>query len=190
MAHARADRFKLEHTIEDVDNQIANLRASVAILNSRKASLQLARDNLKRGEELGPTGGISQEDLDIRRQTAKVDEAVVDQALQGVYAIRVGLGLPIQPPKGHDLSEVPPDLDQNFSGVRQALGELLQSAAQFGYLPKSWTGTPKEAIENFYKQDPQGDLNRISRASFRRRPPSSRPRPSFSRRAAIWIRLS
>ena len=57
-------------------------------------------------------------------QAVKVDEAAVDQALQAVYATRVGLGLPAQPPKGHDLSEVPADLDQNFSAVRQALGPV------------------------------------------------------------------
>ena len=56
---------------------------------------------------------------------------------------------------------MPPDLDQNFSSVRQALGELIQSAAQFGYFPTSWTATPKQVIEAFYKQDPEGDLNRI-----------------------------
>jgi membrane fusion protein (multidrug efflux system) len=161
IAQARAGRYKLEHAIEDVDNQIANLRAAVATLNSRKATLQLAEANLKRGEELAPSGGISKEDLDQRRQTVKVDEAAVEQALQQIYAIRVGLGLPAQPGKGHDLTEVPPDLDQTFSAVRQALGELLQSAAQFGYYPSSWTATPKEAVEAFYKQDPEGNLNRI-----------------------------
>jgi membrane fusion protein (multidrug efflux system) len=161
IAQARANRFKLEHAIEDVNNQVANLRAAVATVKSRKASLQLAEANLKRGDELAPSGGISKEDLDNRRQTVTVDEAAVDQALQQVYAIRVGLGLPAQPPKGHDLSEVPPDLDQNFSSVRQALGQLLESAAQFGYAPASWDSTPKQAVEAFYKQDPQGNLERI-----------------------------
>jgi membrane fusion protein (multidrug efflux system) len=167
VSQARANRYKLQHAIEDVDNQIANLRASVATLNSRKATLRLAQANLRRGEELAPTGGISKEDLDQRRETVKVDEAAVDQALQQVYAIRVGLGLPDQPPKGHDLTEVPPNLDQNFSAVRQALGDLLQSAAQFGYMTSSWTSNPKEVLERFYqqdpqyKQDPEGSLNRI-----------------------------
>jgi membrane fusion protein (multidrug efflux system) len=161
IAQARANRYKLEHAIEDVDNQCANLRAAVAKLNSQKATLVLAQANLKRGEELAPSGGISKEDLDQRRQSVKVDEAAVDQALQNVYSIRVGLGLPAEPPNGHDLTEVPKDLDQTFSSVRQALGELLQSAAQFGYFPASWTATPKEAIEAFYKQDPEGNLNRI-----------------------------
>ena len=161
VAQARADRFKLEHAIEDVDNQVANLRASVATLNSRKATLQLAQANLKHGEKLFPSGTITKEDLDVLTESFNVAEAGVEQAIQAVYAIRVGLGLPEQPAVGHDLSEVPPDLDQNFSAVRQALGELLQSAARFGYFPPSWTATPKQAIETFYKQDPEGDLNRI-----------------------------
>jgi membrane fusion protein, multidrug efflux system len=161
VAQARANRFKLEHAIEDVNTQLANLRADVATLNSKKATLELARANLKRGEELAPSGGISKEDLDQRRQTVKVDEAAVEQALQAVYAIRVGLGLPANPGPGHDLAEAPPDLDQNFSAVRQALADLLQSAAQFGYLITRWDATPKQAIADFYKQDPKGNLDRI-----------------------------
>jgi membrane fusion protein (multidrug efflux system) len=161
VAQARSNRFKLEHAIEDVHNQIANLRANVAAYRSRQATLVLARANLKRGEELLPGGGISKEDLDQRRQTVKVDEAAVDQALQAVYATRAYLGLPAEPPKGHDLTEVPADLDQTFSSVRQALADLLQSAAQFGYFPTSWNATPKQAIADFYKQDPQGNLDKI-----------------------------
>src|SRR4029450_11690973 len=112
-------------------------------------------------EHVAPGGGISKEELDQRRQTVKVDEASVEQALQQVYAIRVGLGLPAQPPSGQDLAGVPPNLDQNFSSVRQGLGTLLNSAAQFGYSPKSWDTTPQQAIDDFYKQFPGEDLDRI-----------------------------
>jgi membrane fusion protein (multidrug efflux system) len=161
VAKARSARFALEHAIEAVDNQVANLRATVATLNSKKATLELARANLKRGEELAPTGGISKEELDVRRQTVKVDEAAVDQILQTIYAIRVGLGLPERPPGGHDLTEVPPDLDQTFSTVRQALSELVQNAAQFGYYTHSWTQTPKEVVAQFYKQSATENLNEI-----------------------------
>jgi membrane fusion protein (multidrug efflux system) len=161
VAQARANRYKLEHAIEDVDTQIANLRASVATLNSRKASLQLARANLRRGEETVASGATTQEELDMRSEAYRVAEAQVEQALQTVYAIRVSLGLPAKPAAGHDLTEVPPNLDQDFSTVRQALGELVQSAVQFGYFPATWTATPKEAIAAFYRQDPKGDLNRI-----------------------------
>ncbi len=159
VAQSRSNRFKLEHSIEDVNNQVANLAASVATLNGRKASLDLARANLKRGEVLAG-GGISKEELDLRRQTVKVDEAAVEQALQTIYAIRAGLGLPVQPPENDDLTDVPSDLEQNVSTVREALANTLQSAAQLGYFPTSWDLTPKEAVANFYKQDPEGDLNR------------------------------
>ena len=161
VAQIRASRFQLEHAIEEVHTTIANLRAGVATLQSRKANLELAKSNLKRGEALVPSGGISKEDLETRRQQVKVDEAAVDQALQSIYATRVGLGLPEQPGPGKELGDVPPDLVDNFSSVRQVLGQLLHSAAQFGYTPVSWDVTPKAAFAEFLKQDPAGKLDRI-----------------------------
>jgi membrane fusion protein (multidrug efflux system) len=157
VAQTRANRFKLEHAIEDVNNQIANLRANVATLNSQKATLELAQANLKRGRELVAGGGVSKEDLDQRQQQVKVAEAAVDQARQTVFAIRASLGLPLpeNPKKDDNLTEVPPDLDQKFSTVRQALGALMQSAAQLGYFPTKWDATPKETIKAFYDQDPE-----------------------------------
>jgi membrane fusion protein (multidrug efflux system) len=160
VAQTRSLRFKLEHAIENVNTQVANLRAAVATYKSRLATLELAKNNLKRGEKLAPTGGISKEDLDQRKESAQVAQATTDQALQNVYSIRVGLGLPAKP-KGSNLAEVPPDLDQNFSGVRVALGELLQSAATLGIYPPSYNLTPKEVVEDFYKRDPKGDLDAI-----------------------------
>jgi membrane fusion protein, multidrug efflux system len=161
VGQARANRYNLEYAIEQVDDQIANLRASVATLHSRRAQLELAESNLRRAEQLAPSGAISKEDLDVRRQTVKVDEANVEEALQAIYANRASLGLEPVPPEGHELSEVPPNLDQNFSTVREALARLIQSAAQFGYFPVSWDASPKETVETFYKQDPGGNLNKI-----------------------------
>ncbi|MBV8230716.1 MAG: efflux RND transporter periplasmic adaptor subunit [Planctomycetaceae bacterium] len=161
VAQADANRYQLERAIEDVHTQAANLHANVATLNSSKATLELARANLRRGEELFPGGGISKEELDQRRQTVKVQEAAVDQALQVVYATRVGLGLPARPEPGHDLGEVPADLDQTFSAVRQVFGQLRRSAAQFGYRPTTWKGTPKQLLEEFYKLDPERNLDKI-----------------------------
>lgn len=114
VAAARANRFALKHAIENVGTQIASLRAAVATLNSSQASLDLASANLERGDALEPRGGISKEDLDQRRQTVKVDEATVDQALQQMYAIRVGMGLPAQPPEGKDLTNVSENLARIF----------------------------------------------------------------------------
>jgi membrane fusion protein (multidrug efflux system) len=161
VAQTRANRYKLDHAIEDVHNQVATLRANVATWKSKKATLELSKANLERGKELAPSGGISKEELDQRKQTVKVDEAAVEQALQTVYANRVGLGLPAQSEPGHDLGDVPDGLDENFSSVRQALGTLLQTTAQLGYFPTTWDATPKKAKADFYKQDAQGDLDKI-----------------------------
>jgi membrane fusion protein (multidrug efflux system) len=161
LAQARANRYKLEHAIEMVDNQIANLHALVATHESRTSSMQLAEANLKRGEKLLPTAAISVQDVDVLRSTYTVAQANVEQSLQEIYASRAALGLPLTPPQGKKLDYVPPGLDQNFSSVRDALGALIQSAAQFGATPTSWTATPKETLEQFYKQDPEGNLNRI-----------------------------
>ena len=87
-----------------------------------------------------------------------------------VYQIRVGLGLPAKPEKGKDLAQVPPDLDQNYSSVRQALAELLQSAAPFGVFPSSYNLSPKEVVAEFYRRDPKGDLDRIYAQLSRKRP--------------------
>jgi membrane fusion protein (multidrug efflux system) len=161
LSQIQADRFQLERAIEDVHTQVANLRANIATLRSRRASLELARNNLGRGEELLPSGGISKEELDVRRQTVKVAESAADQALAAVGASRVGLGLPAQPLEGHDLGEVPGDLDQNYSAIRQALGQLYRSATLLGYVPRSWVLTPRQALDIFLQQDPEGNLDRI-----------------------------
>ena len=80
--------------------------------------------------------------------------------LEAVYQVRVGLGLPAKPEKGTDL-EVPPDLDQNYSSVRQALATLMASAASLGVFPPSYDATPKETIADFYRRDPTANLDRI-----------------------------
>jgi membrane fusion protein (multidrug efflux system) len=161
VAQGRAARYRLEHAIEDVHTQVANLRANVATYSSQRATLELGQANLKRGEELLPSGGISKEELDQRRKNVKVDEASVEQALQVVYATRVSLGLPTRPPQGHELADTPDDLDQTFSSVQQALGQLIDVMAQLGYTPSTWDATPKRALEEFYKQDPTGNIDKI-----------------------------
>ncbi|HQU47113.1 MAG TPA: HlyD family secretion protein, partial [Pirellulales bacterium] len=161
VAQARTNRFKLDHGIEDVKNQVANLNANVATLKSRQAQLDLAKANLKRREALALGRTITKEELDDSRQQTQVAEAMVEGARQRVYATRVSLGLPPKPEHGDDLREVPADIYENFSTIRQALGDLLNSAAQFGFAPAKWDATPKEAIEAFYRQDPEGDLERI-----------------------------
>jgi membrane fusion protein (multidrug efflux system) len=158
----RGNRFKLQHAIESVDNQIALLRANIAALETRRAGLTRAKADYDRAIELAKTpGAIAPQDVDQRREAYSVGQAQVTQALEAVYQIRVGLGLPAKPEKGEDLGQVPPDLDQNYSSVRQALAELMQSAATFGVVPPSYNATPKETIADFYRRDPTANLDRI-----------------------------
>jgi membrane fusion protein, multidrug efflux system len=157
----RSQRFKLTHAIEDVDNQIALVRARVATWEQSKATLVLAQAEFDRADRLLATKVISSEEWDQRRRDLDVAKAQVQQALENVYQARVALGLPAQPPGGTNLTEVPADLDQTFSSVRQAQADLIQDAAQLGVLPSSYDQTPKQTVDEFYKRDPGGNLDRI-----------------------------
>jgi membrane fusion protein, multidrug efflux system len=55
---------------------------------------------------------------------------------------------------------VPTDLDQTFSSVRQAQAELIQTSAELGIVHSAKL-SPKEMLEEFFKRDPQGDLDKI-----------------------------
>ncbi len=156
----RSLRFSLERAIEDVDNRVALLRSRVAILASQKAALVRAQLDYDRAVPLLDAGAIAQEELDHRKQTLLGAQAQVEAALQDVHQIRAGLGLPPSPDTGDDLAQVPPDLDQTFSGVRQAQASLIQVAAQLG-VTASFNQTPRQMIADFYKRDPQGDIDRI-----------------------------
>jgi len=165
----RSLRFNLERAIEDVDNQTALLRSRVATLESRKATLARSRADFDRNEPLFRTKAISPQEFDVYKQTLQVAEAQVEEALQGVYQVRVALGLPPKPLKGNDLTEVPPDLNQTFSTVRQAQASLLQAAAQIG-LVESFNKTPRQLVVDFHKRDPSGDVDRIYAALLKTAP--------------------
>jgi membrane fusion protein (multidrug efflux system) len=156
----RSLRFNLQRAIEDVNNQIAILRARVATLQLQKATLAKTQADLDRGRQLLNKAAISREEYDQRNEAFLVAQARVEEALQGIYQVRVALGLPPKPEKGDDLAQVPEDLDQTFSSVRQAQASLLQAAAQLG-VTDSFNKTPKQMVEDFYKRDPQGDIDRI-----------------------------
>ena len=74
VAEARANRYKLQHAIEEVNNQIANLRAAVATLNSRNATLVLA-ERTSSGAKGCFRNGPSAEKISMRSGTYKVAEA-------------------------------------------------------------------------------------------------------------------
>jgi membrane fusion protein, multidrug efflux system len=161
VAEARSQRFKLAHAIEEVDNQVALIRQRVATWEASKASLALAQQEFDRAKRLLASKVVSNEEYDQKEAALAVAKAQVTQDLENVFQARATLGLPAAPSEGTDLAQVPPNLDQTFSSVRQALAELLQSAAQLGLMPSSYNLTPKETIDEFYRRDPQGDIDKI-----------------------------
>jgi membrane fusion protein (multidrug efflux system) len=161
IGQARSLRFKLQHAIEDVDNQVALIRARAATWEQAKATQILAQAEFERAKKLIATRVSSKEEFDQKREQLDVANAQVKQALENVYQARAALGLPAKPAEEGNLADVPPNLDQTFSSVREALSALLQSAAQLGVVPSSWDMTPKETVAKFYQRDPGGDINKI-----------------------------
>jgi membrane fusion protein (multidrug efflux system) len=158
VAQARSNRFRLEHAIEDVNNQLAALRAKVAQHEVEKANLVFAKSDFARLESLVGKGAVSTQDFDKAKAALDVAKNRVASAEQDSQQIRVGLGLPID---AENPLDVPSDLDQTFSTVRQALNDLLASVAPLNVHPSSYTLTPKQIIEEFHKRDPAGNLDRI-----------------------------
>jgi membrane fusion protein (multidrug efflux system) len=157
---ARSERFNLAHAIENLDNQVAELRARVATLESTKATLTRARADYERDRPLVKQGAISRQEFDAAAEALSVAQAQVDKAEEGVFELRASLGLPSKPETGNDLAEVPTNLDQTFSEVKEAQFRLMQTAAQLGVV-YPFDASPKQMLADFYKRDPQADINRI-----------------------------
>jgi membrane fusion protein, multidrug efflux system len=143
-----------------VDNQVSLLRSRVAGLDSYKAAVAKAQADYDRALPLVKSGSITAEELDHRKQALRDTQAQLEAALQGIYQIRAGLGLPPIPPTGGDLAQVPPDLNQTFSSVREAQMKLIQAVAQLG-VSIAFDKSPQQMIADFYKRDSQGDIDRI-----------------------------
>jgi len=133
------------------------LHARVAALDKSKATLKLAQVDFDRAKKLLPQDTISQQVYDQQQAALSVAQADVVQATADVHQSRVSLGLPAQPESG-DLGEVPPDLDQTFSSVREAQAALIQTAAQLG-VSHSYEQLPRAMLKQFESLD-QGDVDR------------------------------
>ena len=153
-AEAMSRRRALEHAMEDVDNQVALLRARVAGVDKGQAELVLAQLDFDRAAKLVTSADIPRAEYDRRQAVLLADRADVTAALADVRQIRASLGLPLQPEKG-DLGQVPPDIDQTFSSVLQAQAAMIQSAAQLGVI-HSFEEGPRHMVEAFEKE---GDVN-------------------------------
>jgi membrane fusion protein (multidrug efflux system) len=156
-AQARSQYFELQNAIEDVDNRVALLHARVAALDKSNATLKLAQLEFGRAVKLLPDQTITQEEYDRRQEALSVAQAGVIQALADVHQSRASLGLVAQPKSGN-LGEVPADIDQTFSAVREAQAALIKTAAQLG-VAHSYSQLPKVMLKQFESLN-HGDVNR------------------------------
>ncbi len=154
-AEAMSRRRALQHAMEDVDNQVALLRARVAGVDKSKAELALAQVDFDRAAKLVVTNDTPRSEYDRRQASLLAARADVVAALADVRQIRASLGLPPQSDEA-DLGQVPPDINQTFSSVLQAQAALIQSAAQLGRRPFVRRRDPVDMVEAFEKE---GDVN-------------------------------
>jgi membrane fusion protein, multidrug efflux system len=155
-AEANSRRWTLQHAFENVDNQVALLRARIADVDKSKAELALAQVDFDRAAKLVVTNDIPRSEYDRRQAALLAARADVTAALADVRQIRASLGLPTEPDE-KDLGQVPPDLDQTFSSVLEAQAGVIESAAQLGVI-HSFEETPKQMLEGF---EEEGDINSV-----------------------------
>lgn len=150
-ANARALRYKLLNTIQSVRSQIQGLQADVATLARSQAVLQNARAEYDRVTNLLRKGtAASREELDSRRSALLEAEAAVRSARENIAKTRASLSLPIEPPDGKGLGDVPPELEQTHPSVRAALSEMVVAGAQLGVeLPRD-IETPQQLLERLH----------------------------------------
>jgi membrane fusion protein, multidrug efflux system len=153
-AEAMSRRRALEHAMEDVDNQVALLRAKVAALDKSQAQLALAQVDFDRAAKLVVTNDTPRSEYDRRQAILLSARADVVAARADIRQIRASLGLPPAPDEA-DLGQVPSDLNQTFSSVLQAQADLINSAAQLGVI-HSFEEGPSHMVEAFEKE---GDVN-------------------------------
>jgi membrane fusion protein, multidrug efflux system len=152
--------WTLKAATEEVHNAVAVLKARVAALRSKEATFDRARSDFKRAESLLRRGAISREEFDQRLETMRVAEACFNQSREEVFQARVFLGLAPHPETG-DLTDVPGNLDQTFSGVRRAMADVVQCTAQLGLPWIPTTKAPSDVLAEFINGGRQPNLDRM-----------------------------
>jgi membrane fusion protein (multidrug efflux system) len=163
-ALARSQRWQTEAAVEQVDNQVALIKAKVAAYASMQATQKRARANLERARRVSDSNAISREDFDQRRQAAQVADAQVKQSLEEIHQVRAGLGLPPESPDG-DLTTVPPGLNQTYSGVRTSLAKMIQTMPRSACPFRVPTPPPSRSWMSSESATPAGTSTASSRDS-------------------------
>jgi membrane fusion protein (multidrug efflux system) len=170
LAQLRSQRWKLQTTIEQVDNQVALLNARIATLRSKEATLRRATADLGRAKESFDKGVLAKEQYDAAVEAAAVADALTKQAVQEIHEVRVSLGLPPVSESG-DPKDVPKNLNQTFSSVRQAVADLIRISAQVGLPLNKSEATPQQVLDEFRSRDPDRDVDRIFADLVTKAPP-------------------
>ena len=161
LAQAGSQRWKLQKSIEDVDDSVALLRARVAALRSKEASFDRARPTCcGPGASSAATRSPARTSTSASRPSGRPKPR---SSRPSRKSMRRGSrwASPPSPEKG-ELTDVPADLNQTFSGVRQALSELVQSMTQVGLPLGSFSQTPQQALDEFIRRDKEGNIDRIA----------------------------
>ena len=152
IARARGAYYQRKNSQETLRRQVATLHAQFATLKSRQASLELARNNLARGEQLLPNGGISKEEFDQRNNTLKVAVEQEKEAWAAIQETRAILGLRSD---YHDPLAIPKDLENQQSTVQSAVSQIASSLAEIGIPFDPKDARDAKAFNDFLR--PQGD---------------------------------
>jgi membrane fusion protein, multidrug efflux system len=160
-AQLGSQRWKLQFASEQVEAQIAQLKVKAANLQTQEAVLDRAKADYERGRAMLKTSVINREDFDQRHQQLRVAETSVKQAREEVAQVRVSLGLFADSGSSKSLTDVPPNLNQNYSAVRGALADCMQTMSQLGLPLGSIDLTPNQALEEFRRLDKEGNIDRI-----------------------------
>ena len=175
---ARSQRWKLQTAIEQVDNQVALLRARVAALKSKEATLELRAGRPQAGAQAALRPGRDQQGGIRSAPGGRAGGGGPGPSGPGGGLRDEGLSRPspaageggtVRRPRRTSTRTSPP------SG--QALAELVQSMAQVGLpLASSNVDAPSRSLEEFHSRDKEGNIDRDPRSgSSRRRRRSGRP---------------
>ncbi len=161
VAGIRAAYNNLTLARDQVAEQIAKLKASMATLSKAQAQRVLAETELRRAQNLFQSKSGTQQSLDQRQASYQVALATELEAHEQIHLNRAALGLPPVPAPGQPLDEVPAGWTKKAPMVRAALAELINTAVKIGLEVPRIEEDPDTVYNNFVKRAPGGNLDAL-----------------------------
>lgn len=129
LASLREGVPQIELAQDAVRATIATLHSNVETRKLNQANELFAQKDYDRYLKLGPTGTVSKEDIEQRRDNLQVAQESVLVAEQSIQQTRAKLGLA---PNTEQPLSLPADLAQTHSSVRSAVASVQQTLARLG----------------------------------------------------------